>query len=1074
MLQFQGFKPAAMQRMAKSIGFEGDMQEFNKFLDDNPDKQEKMNVYSEKAKEMMMGGYVKGYANGGVVEKDYRAEYQAAVESARQARANGMMGRVVLPGEMPYEDFAANRRNMDQLTAQYGPSGGLQMATPQGNPSTGGVVQAPGMENIPGTLSYEQALNRQMSRDVKQPWEAKRIAAALALGPGTRYTIPPENMAEMEQAFASQMSQGQMSSQLISSGPQRPLPADFRIFKGGPKGPGTEQGNPSTGMINLSTGMPAGQQPTGPAPVRNRENYEKLKAETAAMRRRTGFMGQVVLPGEEPFEEYMSFGPTGPGLIASPNLPPLLQQPRPAPPIDQRNPNIEAGYYDSPEAQKARDYSGPSNMAVGYNPYFGMSGSSTNMGGGYEEYLKRTGKTSYLQGGADYVENPEYTEYRKSQDDVGPLQIGGPNDQLPQFPEATLPYNPTPPPGGYPKFKDPRLEPPPTTMPVLPTPPPGGYEKGFGDESGGVIDFERSTPTATAPPVGPVDYTQGPVPQSTGYQGGTIAEAISNRAFNPAMPYGTTVQPVGTAYDANQAVDTTLGQVSAAPDMSVAQATSMGAVAPVATDPRTMTAETAANEIGIATDTLTAAQGAVDPRAVVAAQSTVDTGVSTLDAVQGTSILMSNPNQRKVQTGELVSGAANAQTASTFTEQVQAAEATPTNKATIQGQLEGLLQSFEGGNTPAWAAGAMRNVSAQMANRGLGASSMAAQALIQGAMESALPIAQADAQIIAQFEAQNLSNRQQRAMLAAQQRATFMGMEFDQSFQARVQNSARIGDIANMNFTADQQVALENSRVANTVNLQNLNNSQAMVMAEAAALSQLDMANLSNRQQSAVMNAQSFMQMDMANLSSQQQTEMFKAQSRIQSLFTDQAAENAAKQFNATSQNQTDQFFASLASTTSQFNAAQSNAQSQFNAGQTNAMSEFQASIKNQRDQFNAQNRLVIDQNNAQWRRQIATADTVAINRANEINATNLLGMSTQAYNDLWQYYSDSMEFAWTSVENEQERMNKLAQIQLTGDVKMKVQDLIGDQAAAKGFGNMITEMFVGGTGFLPGLFKKG
>ena len=79
-------------------------------------------------------------------------------------------------------------------------------------------------------------------------------------------------------------------------------------------------------------------------------------------------------------------------------------------------------------------------------------------------------------------------------------------------------------------------------------------------------------------------------------------------------------------------------------------------------------------------------------------------------------------------------------------EQVQAAEATPTNKATVQGQLEGLMAAFEGGNTPAWAAGAMRNVTTQMANRGLGASSMAAQALIQGAMESALPIAQADAQ----------------------------------------------------------------------------------------------------------------------------------------------------------------------------------------------------------------------------------------------------------------------------------------------------------------------------------------
>ena len=30
-----------------------------------------MDVYSEKAKEMMMGGYVKGYANGGV-SRSYR------------------------------------------------------------------------------------------------------------------------------------------------------------------------------------------------------------------------------------------------------------------------------------------------------------------------------------------------------------------------------------------------------------------------------------------------------------------------------------------------------------------------------------------------------------------------------------------------------------------------------------------------------------------------------------------------------------------------------------------------------------------------------------------------------------------------------------------------------------------------------------------------------------------------------------------------------------------------------------------------------------------------------------------
>ena len=61
----------------------------------------------------------------------------------------------------------------------------------------------------------------------------------------------------------------------------------------------------------------------------------------------------------------------------------------------------------------------------------------------------------------------------------------------------------------------------------------------------------------------------------------------------------------------------------------------------------------------------------------------------------------------------------------------------------------------------------MRQATAIMAQERYGkASSMAGQAIVQVMMESALPIALQDAQTVAQFEAQNLSNRQQRAMLA--------------------------------------------------------------------------------------------------------------------------------------------------------------------------------------------------------------------------------------------------------------------------------------------------------------------
>ena len=88
------------------------------------------------------------------------------------------------------------------------------------------------------------------------------------------------------------------------------------------------------------------------------------------------------------------------------------------------------------------------------------------------------------------------------------------------------------------------------------------------------------------------------------------------------------------------------------------------------------------------------------------------------------------------------------------------------------------------------------------------------------------------------------------------------------------------------------------------------------------------------------------MQRDMANLSNTQQIDMFKSQQRIQSILTDQAATNAARQFNASSENQVVQFFANLANQTNQFNASQANAQSQFNAGQRNTVERFNAEIE--------------------------------------------------------------------------------------------------------------------------------
>ena len=444
----------------------------------------------------------------------------------------------------------------------------------------------------------------------------------------------------------------------------------------------------------------------------------------------------------------------------------------------------------------------------------------------------------------------------------------------------------------------------------------------------------------------------------------------------------------------------------------------------------------------------------------------VKTSVSNLNAAQGTAIKVNSPAAREIQNGEIIDGVADAQKAAKFTEQIQAAEATPSKQATVKGQLEGLMQDFEGGNTPPWAAGAMRNVASQMAERGLSTSSIAGQALVQAAMESSIPIAMADAQTVAGFEMANLSNRQQRSMLAAEQRAKFMGQEFDQDFQSRVANSAKISDIANMNFTAEQQIALENSRAANTMELTNTSNKQALVMGEAAALANLDMANLNNRQQAAVQNASTFLATDMANLSNEQQSELFKGQTRSQALFSDQAAENAALQFNATSENQTDQFFSNLKVQNNQFNTAQDNAMKQFNAGDESAMSKFNAEISNQRDQFNATNQLVVAQANAGWRREIATSETATINRVNEINANNVLGVSNQGYANLWQEHGDLMEWAWTSAEGERDRQNAVTLSHLAAGRERTQAEYEADLASSSAIGDFVGKLLLGSFGF--------
>lgn len=263
-------------------------------------------------------------------------------------------------------------------------------------------------------------------------------------------------------------------------------------------------------------------------------------------------------------------------------------------------------------------------------------------------------------------------------------------------------------------------------------------------------------------------------------------------------------------------------------------------------------------------------------------------------------------------------------------DKLEAAKGQVSAEGTVKGQLEILMEDFEKDGTPPWASGAMRQAMSVMQARGLGASSMAGQAVVQAAMESAISIAERDAATVAQFEMQNLNN--------------------------------------------------------------------------------------------------------------EQQTLIFKTQTRVSSMLSDQAAENAAKQFNAASENQTNQFFAELKTTVSKYNAEQINAIRQFNAGEVNAAEKFNTQLKNLRDQFNASNSLVIAQANAQWRQNIATLDTAAQNEANMTAAKVANGMTQVTLDQIWQRERDIMNAALTTSEGDANRSLSLLLADKEADALAKSQ----------------------------------
>jgi len=368
-----------------------------------------------------------------------------------------------------------------------------------------------------------------------------------------------------------------------------------------------------------------------------------------------------------------------------------------------------------------------------------------------------------------------------------------------------------------------------------------------------------------------------------------------------------------------------------------------------------------------------------------------------------------------------------------FTEQERGVIAGLPEEALVSNQLDSLLNGMEEGEIPAWAKPAVASVESMLARRGLSASSVGRDNLFNAIIQSAIPLAQSNAQAIQQSVSQQRSIEAQVAESNAQREQ-----------QAVLNNAKNVFQLDVAEFSAEQQTSLANSKFFQTISLTEASADQQSTIQNAVLMSQANLAEANLNQQAQIQNAKNFLQMDMANLSSEQQANMLKAQQTQQRILSNQAAQNASNQFNATSENQTNQFMANLNAQINQYNSAQANAMSQFNATQSNAaearragreadINKFNAQLITQVDQFNsqqdfarnqwnAQNAAAVEASNVQWRRQANTINTAAQNQINMQNAMNAFNLSSQSMSFLWQELRDQADFDFRAFENQENR----------------------------------------------------
>tara|TARA_R100000329_G_scaffold98826_1_gene81658 strand:+ start:37 stop:1374 length:1338 start_codon:yes stop_codon:yes gene_type:complete len=289
-------------------------------------------------------------------------------------------------------------------------------------------------------------------------------------------------------------------------------------------------------------------------------------------------------------------------------------------------------------------------------------------------------------------------------------------------------------------------------------------------------------------------------------------------------------------------------------------------------------------------------------------------------------------------------------------------------RGTVKYQLSELMSSLEEGKPlPAWASPAVRKVTAIMNQRGMGASSMAASAMIQAVMESGIPIASADAQAYQRIQLQNLSNKQATAL----------------------KNAATVASMDTANLSAALAGAVNNARNFLAIDTKNLDNTQKANLLTFQSLVQgafTDAAQENTRRQ--------------INAKTEVQVEEFydELSSQVESANANRVA--ALRQFEVSESNALQQFNRQIVDSRDKFDANMKFAIDQSNVVWRREVNTANTAVQNETNRINVQNEFNADQSalNALWQNYRDNASFNFQKAENALNRKHAIGLMALEY----------------------------------------------------------------------------